>query len=145
MTRQMTKIGTKMHQIEKGWITKEQSWPKMATISFVSRFAKLKNITKPIKTKNGLVNKKSSHRIIETLHIISSKTSAQIVCGIQQNETVTHCCSKQSLMLRCVKRTSCNLKGQGEKESIRLDKIQSIKELFKNADQSLELLLLMTI
>ena len=28
----------------------------MATISFVSRFAKLKNITKPIKTKYGLVN-----------------------------------------------------------------------------------------
>ena len=53
---------TKKHQIEKGWITKEQSWPKMATIYFVSRFATLKNITKPIKTKHGFV-KKNLHSI----------------------------------------------------------------------------------
>ena len=34
----------------------------MATISFVSRFAKLKNITKPIKTKYGLVNENPGKR-----------------------------------------------------------------------------------
>ena len=50
--------GTQKHQIEKDRKTNEQSWPKMATIYFVSRFAMLKNITKPIKTKHGLVNKK---------------------------------------------------------------------------------------
>ena len=54
---------------------RRESWPQMATTMFASRFIELKNMTKPIQNKNGLVHKFFRYILLQTFHFQTSNIS----------------------------------------------------------------------